>query len=235
MSEFSVRVLCYNIRHGQGVGGVFSTRRIARVVNETRCDIAGLAEVWRFPRLLNQPEALAEQTGMPAVFDPLDVTLGREAGNLVLSTLPVSSVRRIPLGGKREARGCLVVEFDEGTPGFAFAFTHLSLDRKTRTRQVETLHRELPRDEPLLFAADLNAPVSEFDGVLGMLTFPTDVPPTYPSAIPFRALDHIGFSRHWELVSLRTARSWASDHLPLVAELRLIASDADVSASTGSP
>jgi endonuclease/exonuclease/phosphatase family metal-dependent hydrolase len=45
---------------------------------------------------------------------------------------------------------------------------------------------------------------------------------TYPTGAPNRTLDHVLFSRHWEVESYRVERGFLlSDHYPVVAELRL--------------
>lgn len=216
-----MRVLCYNIRHGQGVGGVLSNRRIARVITGSRCDVAILSEVWRIDKRYDQPTVLGKLTGMTPSFQPLVRQFGREAGNLILSSAPVTQLSLMDLGGRRESRGCLLATYTEGGGAFVVAGTHLALHRETRRRQLEQLAEELPRDVPLVLGGDFNCGVDELAPLSEVLSFPQDVPRTYPSVAPFRALDHIGFSRQWRLESLAAVPSWASDHLPLVAELKL--------------
>lgn len=216
----TVRVLSYNIRHGQGVGGVISNKRIARVVRALDCDLAGLNEVWR-TRGYDQPMSLGGLTGMSAAFHSLEQRWGREIGNLALARGGFEAVREIKLGGRREERGCLVAEVAARATVLTFAVTHLSLHRSTREQQLERLAEELPSDRPLILVGDFNCGVTELGPLSERLRFPIEVPPTYPSVRPFRALDHIGFSRHWALDSLGAVPSWASDHLPLVASLRL--------------
>jgi endonuclease/exonuclease/phosphatase family metal-dependent hydrolase len=103
----------------------------------------------------------------------------------------------------------------------AFALTHLSLQRRTRADQIAQLVGDLPRDRPLVLLGDFNCEPRELEPLSPIVTFPGDVPATYPSVAPFRRLDHIGYSRHWRLAALRALRSLASDHLPLVADLAL--------------
>jgi len=218
-SEVSVRVrvLSYNIRHGQGVGGLLSNPRIARVIDSIGCDVAGLNEVWRIGSRFDQPSVLGELTRMTPVFHSLQQAMGREIGNLMLSGWDIRSVREIALGGKREARGCVLAEVAASDVTFVFGVTHLSLDRSTRTSQLALLAEELPRDRPLVLVGDFNCAVQELSTLDGLLTFPADVPATYPSVMPFRALDHIGFSSHWALESLAAPPSLASDHRLYVA------------------
>lgn len=216
-----VRILSYNIRHGQGIGGLLSNSRVAQVIGSAACDVAGLNEVWRIRRSYDQPRVLGELTGMQPVFHSLHSLFGREIGNLALSRLPIASSRQIALGGKREPRGCLVLELEASGVSFEVALVHLSLDRATRAAQLEQLAHGLDATRPLVVVGDFNCPAGELEPLARLVDFPADVPATYPSVLPLRALDHIGFSDHWELVELRAIPSWASDHRPLLAELRL--------------
>jgi endonuclease/exonuclease/phosphatase family metal-dependent hydrolase len=217
-----IRVVAYNIRHGQGVGGLVSNRRIAGVITASGCDLAALNEVWRVGARYDQPGVLGSLTARTAVFHPLQSTWTREIGNLVLSGLEILGTREVDLGGRRERRGCLVTEVKMGEVVIDFAVTHLSLHRPTRAAQLAQLAECLPTDRPLVLAGDMNCEVAELAVLEGLLTFPREVPATYPSVRPFRALDHIGFSRHWALEALTAPPSLASDHRPLVADLRLI-------------
>jgi endonuclease/exonuclease/phosphatase family metal-dependent hydrolase len=228
VSDVRVRVLAYNIRHGQGVGGILSNARIARVVAASGCDVAALSEVWRVGTRYDQPSALAGRTGMASTFHSLHSTFGREAGNLVLSRWQPTATRHIDLGGRREERGLLITDIESKEASFTFAATHLSLHASTRASQIALLAEELPRDRPVILAGDFNCHVAELDSLGHILRFPADVPATFPSPMPFRALDHIGFSEHWRLESLTAPASWASDHRPLIAEFVL----ADATAST---
>lgn len=222
MEATRVRILSYNIRHGQGIGGVVSSPRVARVISQSDCDLVALSEVWRVARMrFDQPALLGELTGMRPVFHALHRSMGRDMGNAILSRLPVNGVHEIPLGGRREQRGCVVVEVECKGVGFSFAATHLSLHRATRSEQIETLARELPTDRPLILAGDFNCRREDLAPLLSILRFTEQVPATYPSPMPFLALDHIGFSAHWKVESLTVVRSWASDHLPLLAEFSI--------------
>ena len=108
----------------------------------------------------------------------------------------------------------------DGMP-LRFGTLHLSLGRRHRARQIAYLAQALPTDLPLVVAGDFNGEVTDLEPLRRVLTVVDDPPPTYSPSKPRKHLDHILFSHHWELVSLETYHSRASDHLPLVAELRL--------------
>jgi endonuclease/exonuclease/phosphatase family metal-dependent hydrolase len=86
-------------------------------------------------------------------------------------------------------------------------------------------------DVPLVVAGDLNATLD--DDELGPLLesglVPTLAPSAGPTATAFetepgRRLDHLLVSRHWEVLSsdVVTSAGRASDHYPVVADLRLL-------------
>jgi endonuclease/exonuclease/phosphatase family metal-dependent hydrolase len=158
-----VRVLSYNIRHGQGVGGVLSNRRIATVIESSGCDVAGLNEVWRVGARYDQPEVLGRLTGLSTTFHQLVHGWRREAGNLLLSRLEVSAVRELFLVGGGEPRGCLIVDVTVSGQPSAFALTHLSLQRRTRADQIAQLVGDLPRDRPLVLLGDFNCEPRELE------------------------------------------------------------------------
>lgn len=223
-----MRILSYNIRHGQGVGGVLSNTRIAKLIKRSGCDVAALCEVWRIPGAYDQPSILSCSAEMAPSFHSLSRKMGTELGNLLLSSSQPSNVRRIDLG---RGRGCMVAEWGEGAERFAVAGTHLSLDARVRRAQLHQLAAELPRDVPLVLAGDFNCGVFELAPLRELLCFPEDVPRTYPSVAPMRAIDHIGYSRHWRMDSLVAIPALASDHLPLLAQFTLRDSPAGGQAS----
>lgn len=216
-----MRIVAYNIRHGQGVGGLISLRRTARVVGSLDADVVALNEVYRWPPRFDQPAQLGELLEMEWLFQD-NVTHGpARYGNAILSLRPLRLHADLKLPKRREARGCLVSEIEEAGTRVLFATAHLALDRATRATQIEVLARELPRDRPLVLAGDLNCRADELGPLRAFLALPEDEPKTYHSAWPFVAYDHVMFSEHWTLTRIEAARSLASDHLPLHAELEL--------------
>lgn len=223
-----LRAVAFNIRHAQGTEGFISTARVAKTLRGLRPDVVAATEVWRAAKWVDQPSRLAELTGMHAEYLETHKVLLTHTGNLVLSPDPPLSTRVIELGGKREQRACLLAELEVRGMRFIFGAVHLSLDRAGRARQLVQLAEELPRDVPLLLGGDFNAGHEELGPLRALLTFPAEVPATFPVPLPFRAIDHIGYSRHWRLDGLRAVDSFASDHRPLVADLVMLSSGEEV-------
>jgi endonuclease/exonuclease/phosphatase family metal-dependent hydrolase len=218
----SVRVLSYNVRHGQGVASLLSNARLARVISAINPAVAGLQEVWRVGSAYDQPVRLSQLTRMEGIYHLAHRSFAGHTGNLLLASGTVHSTEEIDIGGRREGRGCLVADIETAGIRFSFAVTHLSLHAQTRTTQMELLAERLPVDRPLVLVGDFNCLHRDLEPLSAVLTFSADTPKTFPSVFPMRALDHIGFSAHWELEKLVAVPSLASDHLPLVAELRLV-------------
>jgi endonuclease/exonuclease/phosphatase family metal-dependent hydrolase len=216
-----MRVASYNIRHGQGLDGRVSTTRIAEVIQSLDADLVGANEVWRMAGRFEQPQELGSLTGMSHEFQPLQRWGRLVQGNLVLSAGPLHAVTdlRVPRGFER--RGCLLVETEYEGVQFRFGSVHLSLGKGHRSRQIFFLAQNLPTDLPLILVGDFNGGVRDLAPLRDILTVVDDPPPTYPPARPRKTLDHVLFSSDWELISLATVASRASDHLPLVAELRI--------------
>jgi endonuclease/exonuclease/phosphatase family metal-dependent hydrolase len=216
-----VRIATYNIRHAQGLDGRVSTSRIAEVVRSLDADLVALNETWRVPGRFEQPRELGLLTGMTVAFQPVHRWGPVTQGNAILSAQPLFGAEAIKLPRGFEHRGCLLVETEVDGVRLRFGTLHLSLGRGHRSRQIAHLAKVLPTDLPLVLAGDFNGGVDDLEPLRDILTVVDDPPPTYSPAKPRKALDHVLFSRHWELVSLETFASRASDHLPLVAELRL--------------
>jgi endonuclease/exonuclease/phosphatase family metal-dependent hydrolase len=219
-----VRVMTYNIRHAQGMDGWLSNARVANVIRDAAPDVVGLNEVWHMRGIFDQPRLLGELLGMKYAYEANHVIGFHTIGNVVLTPGSIRSHTNMALPGGLEGRGCLSAEVEVGGAQFLFASTHLSLGRRARGRQIAALAEGLPDCVPLVLAGDLNCPTEELGPLAERFVVIECPPPTYPSVRPRRALDHIVLSRHWELVGMEALDSKASDHRPLVAELRIVTS-----------
>lgn len=216
-----MRILTYNIRHGQSIGGLISLKRTAGVVSAVAPDLVGLNEVYRWPAHFDQAARIAELTGTQALFQQNTMHGPAGYGNALLSKTPVRLLQDIKLPSRREQRGCMLVETEHDGRTINVAVTHLGLSRAGRAEQIADLVRRLPRDVPLVLIGDMNCTQTELEPLRAFLK-PLDRQRfTYPSWRPWVAYDHIMFSDHWTLDGSDTVRSLASDHLPLFADLHL--------------
>ena len=167
-----IRVLTYNIHHGEGTDGKFDLPRIAGVIKSVSPDIVALQEVDQGTARasgVDQPAELARLTGMEVVFGRNIDYEGGGYGTAVLSKLPVKAsasekLRSFYQGTPEhpEQRGVQVVELGPpGEPGLVFLCTHLDYrpDDRERMASAESINGLAAKyaDRLMLLAGDLNA------------------------------------------------------------------------------
>ncbi|HUK35157.1 MAG TPA: endonuclease/exonuclease/phosphatase family protein [Vicinamibacterales bacterium] len=164
----TVRVLTYNIHHGEGVDGLIDLPRLASVVTGVHPDLVALQEVDQATQRvggLNELSELARLTGMHSVFGKAMDFLGGEYGVAVLSRWPVVRSHNDPLPTvtDREPRTALTIEVNVGVhgPRIEFTCTHLDQGRdpENRLAQARSLNAQLVRDDgaATILAGDMNA------------------------------------------------------------------------------
>jgi endonuclease/exonuclease/phosphatase family metal-dependent hydrolase len=234
-----LRVLTYNIHHGEGVDGKLDLERIAGVIRSVEPDLVSLQEVdqnCERTGKVDQPAELARLTGMKAAFGGNIELQGGQYGNAVLSRFPIvkSENHKLPNTGGGEQRGLLEVEVEVELPGsklplllLATHFDHRREDAQ-RIESVRMIQERLQNrgDVPFLLAGDLNdAPDS---AVLKQLskdwTGWRDVLPTTPVETPTRQIDFI-LRRpvgRWRCLEARVLpEAVASDHRAYLMILEL--------------
>ena len=233
-----LRVLTYNIHHGEGVDGKVDLQRQADVIRAAKPDIVALQEVDdRTMRTgkIDQTTELARMTGLHGRFvHQLDFEGGRY-GQAILSRIPISDVTLHWLPGtpdrERRMAGMVTFEFHATTIRFVTTHLHHNSDetRKDQARELNRLFAADDEQQLLTFlAGDFNAvPQSEPLELLNeRWESATNSPATltFPAARPERQLDYILF-RPLGGANVLTAsvldESVASDHRPLLAEFVL--------------
>lgn len=146
-------------------------------------------------------------------------------GTVLLTRLPVTSVRTIDLGRLVErwdiaARHALVAELDVGGTAVAVAGIHLSFALPNAAAQLRRLTGALPADRPSVIVGDCNlwGPTASAltrgrrRAVRGR---------TWPVRRPAFQLDHILVSPDIDVLDGRVLPTIGSDHLPISATLRV--------------
>lgn len=235
-----IRVLSYNIHHGEGTDGKLDLDRLAAVIRSARPDLVALQEVDRGVRRserLDEPSELARLTGLTAIFERNIPYQGGDYGNAVLSRLPVTGHRNHPLPShyKGERRGALVVELtapDADKTPIRLIATHLDYrpDDAERLESVQTIAAivaEAP-ERPTLLAGDLNSlPESRTQAEFAR-TWRRANPeplPTFPARRPTRQIDYVLYrpTVRWKVVEVRILdEPVASDHRPILVVLELV-------------
>ena len=234
-----LRILSYNIRHGEGMDHKLDLARIAGVIRSVDPHVVALQEVDKGCKRtegLDEPAELGKLTGMTPLFERNIPFQGGEYGNAILSKLPVVAWRNahLPSHYVGEQRGCLAAELtapDAKRTPFRFLATHIDYrpddaERMDSARAIAKVVEEHP-DVPAILAGDLNSkPESRVLAAFGETWTRTDSSPTltFPADKPDRQIDYILVhpAPRWKVVELRVLdEPVASDHRPLLAVLEL--------------
>jgi len=161
-----LRVLTYNIHHGEGVDGKLDCQRLADIITRVNPDIVALQEVDRKTgRVSGIDEAalLGKLTGLHSVFGSAMPFSGGEYGQAILSRFPVSQTKTHALPSEgQEPRIMLAttIKPNNGLPEVRFAGTHLChRSEALRINQGKEINRLLPetKEYPVILAGDFNA------------------------------------------------------------------------------
>ncbi len=229
----TLRVLSYNIHHGEGVDGKLDLERIAKVILSVQPDVVALQEVDGKTRRTNgvdQAAELGRLTGMRHFFGPAIDLEGGHYGNAVLSKVPAVFTRNAPLPGK-ERRALMEVTLTVGGKKVAFFATHLDAGREETERVAaarEILKLARPK-HPAVLAGDLNAvPESEPLRILSKDWTRAGAPEahlTIPVGSPRRQIDYVLMrpAKKFRVVEVRVLdEAVASDHRAILAVLELV-------------
>ena len=234
-----LRVLSYNIHHGEGVDGKLDLARIASVIRSVEPDIVALQEVdQKVARTqgVDQPEELARLTKMQVVFGGNIALQGGAYGNAVLSRLPIlrHANHKLPCLDNGEQRGVLElqVELPGNSQPLRVLATHLDHRRSDQERMASAkmIHELTVKqtDLPALLIGDLNdTPESNVLSEFGKLWIRANEKPlsTIPVTKPTRQIDFILFrpKDRWIVTETKVLdEAIASDHRPILAVFELL-------------
>ena len=221
-----LRVMSYNIHHGEGTDAKFDLERIAKIIVDSQADVVALQEVdvkTKRASGVDQAAKLGELTKGKIAFGAAMPFSGGEYGGAILSRWPVTirKVHQLPQEKQREPRIAIeaVIKPDNGLPEFVFVSTHFCHQSETtRTAQAEKLNQLLPEKDgpPVVLAGDFNA---SYDS------------PTLKTLRAARWRDTASHDNVIDYIFVRPQDAWrvvetktlpepvASDHLPIVTLL----------------
>ncbi|WP_226661221.1 endonuclease/exonuclease/phosphatase family protein [Microbulbifer aggregans] len=246
----SLRVMTYNVHICDGMDGKISPERIARVIARYAPDVVALQEVdVRRERTggVDQAHQIAQLLAMDCHFQPAMHLEDELYGDCILTELPLRLVKKDILPGpaedsrhfgNAEPRGALWVEVDfEGVPVQIFN-THLGLSKGERLRQIDALLGKewMGSDQcgrPRILLGDFNALPSSKE--IRKITAELDDAQvqlaghkpqgTFFSRLPKARIDYVFVDRNIDVRAVLVPRSeltqLASDHLPLIVDIRL--------------
>lgn len=236
----TVRVMSYNLHSCVGLDGRLSVERVAEVLHRYQPDFVALQELdngtYR-SQGAHQLELLKEFWPSEGAFFPLLEMRGGQYGIGFLSRIPVvewegSILPTSPQLVPQEPRGLLRVRvrIPESKETLELFNTHLGLTRKERLEQLGSLLDEAQAGdlEKVVLLGDFNcSPKSEEYARLCQHFSPAQSPPekTWFGTFPLRHLDycfvHPNLSVEQTLVPRGSLARVASDHLPLIVDLRV--------------
>lgn len=231
-STTTIRVLSYNIHHGEGMDGRLDLERIAKVIESVSPDIVSLQEVDNKTRRtdgIDQARELARLTHMQSIFGASMKYDGGQYGNAVLTTLKIKESKVIPLPGEPRSALCVKLELPSqklSANEFIFIATHLQ-SRKDGLTSVALIEEGFKpyHGLPAVLAGDLNA----IPGSPTMLAFEktwrntVDRKSFFTSNNTGRQIDYILCRPRgaWDVIHTEVLdEKIASDHRPVLAVLK---------------
>jgi len=245
-SVFRLKVLTYNIHHGEGADGNVDIDRIAKVILESKADLVALQEVDRGverTKKIDTMTMLADLTGMTYTFGKNLDYQGGDHGNGVLVRYPILEEKNLLLRSiqSSEQRGLLQLVIEIKGQEIVFMNTHLDdkLDGAERMASVQEMMTATQQyaNRPVILCGDFNdIPTSATIGKIeeafddSWARIGKGEGSTYPASKPAKRLDYI-FTKKNNLdsitslsltpVSARVIAGGASDHLPLLVEFEM--------------
>lgn len=233
-----IRIATYNIHRCRGMDRRTSVVRIADVIRELNADVVALQEViGAGPGGPGQAEELGAALGMGWVMHSVRTLRGHQFGNVIISRHPIVHHGHYELTWRTcEERSCQRADVDFGSGRLLHVYNvHLGtavLERRYQAGRLAAFVHDHRVKGPKVILGDFNEWLRGLaTKTLSALFKSIDILEhlkrrrTYPGLFPVLHLDHIYYEgevtvRKLELV--RTRKSlMASDHLPLVAELRI--------------
>ncbi len=232
----SLRVVSYNIYHGEGRDKVINIDRTGSVISKYNPDLVALQEVDKKTSRsgnVDQAAELGRKLGMEYRFKKAIDYRGGEYGIAVLSCFPIKKTifHELPTPEGNQPRGALEIQVDvpdvDGrTNTISFLSTHLGLDNAERVTQVKALVERLSeRGHPVIIAGDINAePEEESIKVFlssGYVILDKQNQFTFPATTPVKKIDFILTKdlpvRHCRFEVVPEPK--VSDHRPIFGEI----------------
>jgi len=224
--EHRLRILTYNIHHGEGTDGKIDYQRLSEMIIGLKPDLVAVQEVDKETSRVDgvdQAALLGQLTGMNVVFGAAMPFAGGHYGQAILSRFPIESTKTYPLPFEfnQEPRALIEATIvpENGLPKLVFAGTHLSnVSKETRIQQVKEIRKRLRgrEDTPVILAGDFNAR----PGSSPIKTMLGDdwIDATAPESV----IDYVLLRRQdgWRVREIRTVDDRiVSDHRPVLVEL----------------
>jgi endonuclease/exonuclease/phosphatase family metal-dependent hydrolase len=233
-----LRIVTYNIHSCRGMDRRTKPERIARVLGDIGADIIALQEVvGPGPHGHSHIEEIGAALGMGWVMAPARHVRGHQFGNVILSRLPINGHIQHDLSWKNcWERNMQRVDISVAAGRVLHVYNvHLGtaiLERRHQARRVATIVSDRHVNGPKIVLGDFNEWMRGLTTTLLSAKLKSvDLRDhlkrrrTYPGLFPILHLDHIYYAGDLEIVGVQLFRTRlslvASDHLPLVADVRI--------------
>jgi endonuclease/exonuclease/phosphatase family metal-dependent hydrolase len=237
-SHIDVRIATYNIHRSRGMDRRTSPQRIAEVLRDIGADIIALQEViGAGPAGSGQAEEIGAALGMGWVMAPTRQLRKHLFGNVILSRYPIVHHSQYDLTWRTcEARSCQRAGLDLGKGRNLHIYNvHLGtavLERRYQAPRLASYVHDHRVQGPKVILGDFNEWMRGLaTHTLSALFDSIDIAShlkrkrTYPGFFPVVHLDHIYYEGDVQVRTVELPRNrkalMASDHLPLVADLRI--------------
>ena len=233
----TLRVATYNIHRCRGLDGRTRPQRIAAVLRTIDADVVALQEVvGAGPRGGGHAEELGAMLGMGWVMAPARELRGHQFGNAVLSRFPIMHHSEHDLSWKTcEPRRMQRVDVVVDGCTLHLYNVHLGtaiFERRHQALRLASMVSDRHIAGPKLVLGDFNEWMRGLaTKMLSERLNSVDLRNhlrrrrTYPGLFPILHLDHIYYAGRVEIVGIELPRTRlslvASDHLPLVADVRI--------------
>lgn len=231
---FTLRILTYNIYHGETTDGRVDMDLFASIINEVKPDLVALQEVDKNAKrtgVIDMTKELSKRTGLKGYFVKHRDFQGGEYGNAILSRFPVRDIHIIQ-GYKSTPNGITIpnarIRLAKGTE-IIFNCTHLSTKLEDRQAQAQQLlaYSHTLDGVPMIITGDLNAEPHHEEIKMLLEAFAASdstLTNTFSTRTGLvKKIDYILHPRNdrWEVLETKVlCRGDASDHCAFFAVLR---------------
>jgi endonuclease/exonuclease/phosphatase family metal-dependent hydrolase len=233
----AVRIATYNIHRCRGMDRRVVPARIIEVLRDIDADVIALQEViGSGPVGSGQAEEIGAALGMGWVMNSVRTLRQHQFGNVVLSRYPIVHHSSYDLSWRTcESRNCQRADLDINGQTLHVYNVHLGtavLERRYQAGRLASFVHDRRITGPKIILGDFNEWMKGLaTKTLSSLFESVDISRhlkrrrTYPGLFPVVHLDHIYYDGKVEVVNVEMPRTRkaliASDHLPLVANLKI--------------
>jgi endonuclease/exonuclease/phosphatase family metal-dependent hydrolase len=232
-----LRIATYNVHRCRGMDRRVAPARIVEVLRDIDADVIALQEViGAGPAGAGQAEEIGAGLGMGWVMNCVRTLRQHQYGNVVLSRHPIVHHSQYDLSWRTcEPRHCQRADLDIDGRVLHVYNVHLGtavLERRYQAKRLASFVHDRRVTGPKVLLGDFNEWMKGLaTKTLSSLFESVDISQylkrrrTYPGIFPVVHLDHIYYEGTVEVTGVEMPRTrkalMASDHLPLVASLRV--------------